>query len=107
MSVQQTDAYTGAFRVNIGNVNAPGAVKSMSVAVWSEKNGQDDLAWVTAKRSGDTWYVDIDPAAHNYDTGTYNSHCYAVNSVNRNNYIAAACRKSPAFAGLFCIYGVK
>lgn len=76
----RTDSATGAFRVNITNVNVPDAVETIQVAVWSDHNGQDDLTWTVATRDGDSWYADIDTADHNYDSGTYWIHCYVTDT---------------------------
>ncbi|MDO4615865.1 MAG: GBS Bsp-like repeat-containing protein [Lachnospiraceae bacterium] len=44
--------------------------------VWSDKNGQDDLVWVDAKKAGTTvWTAEIPVKGHK-DAGTYMIHCY-------------------------------
>ena len=80
VKTSRTDSATGAFRVNITDVNVPDAVETIQVAVWSDKDGQDDLTWTTATREGDSWYADIDTADHNYDSGTYWIHCYVTDT---------------------------
>lgn len=66
------------FRVNIGNVSSPAGIKSLNVAVWSEKNGQDDLKWYTGVQDAEgQWYVDVERKNHGYDTGVYIIHVYA------------------------------
>lgn len=84
-----TSTSTGAFRINVTDVNLPDAVKQIRVAVWSNANGQDDLIWTNATRSGNTWSIDVDPASHNYETGIYNIHVYAQDTIG--NWYAVRC----------------
>ncbi len=52
-------------------------VKNVSVAVWTEKNGQDDLHWYSMKNENGTYYGDIDMKNHSYETGGVHIHVYA------------------------------
>ena len=57
--------------------NAEGYEK-ISVPVWSEVNGQDDIKWYKAtKQAGGSWTCDVDLAAHN-STGRYLIHVYGT-----------------------------
>lgn len=59
---------------------------SASIAVWTTRNGQDDLRWYTAHKSGSAWKGTVDIRNHR-ETGTYNMHVYAVvGGVNRCLY---------------------
>ena len=50
----------------------------ISVPVWSEVNGQDDLKWYKAtKQAGGSWTCDVDLAVHN-STGRYLIHVYGT-----------------------------
>ena len=50
----------------------------ISVPVWSEVNGQDDLKWYKAtKQAGGSWTCDVDLAVHN-STGRYQIHVYGT-----------------------------
>lgn len=72
------DEDEGTFRINIGTVSSPAGIKNLNVAVWSQKNGQDDLRWYTGLQEGEgQWYVDVDCKDHRYDNGTYIVHVYA------------------------------
>ena len=56
-------------------------LKKLYYAVWSVKDGQDDLVWEEAKIEGGRWWKDVElsdmtPKSGFYD-GTYNVHCYA------------------------------
>jgi len=70
---------TGRFDVVISNVKAPNGVRSVSVPIWSETGGQDDLVWYTANRQANgTYTVNVKAADHKNSTGLYNVHLYYV-----------------------------
>lgn len=55
----------------------------ISVPVWSEVNGQDDLKWYkAAKQAGGSWTCDVDLAVHN-STGRYQIHVYGTKAGTR------------------------
>ncbi len=52
--------------------------EKISVPVWSEVNGQDDIKWYKAtKQAGGSWTCDVDIAAHN-SMGRYLIHVYGT-----------------------------
>lgn len=52
--------------------------EKISVPVWSEVNGQDDIKWYKAtKQAGGSWTCDVDLAAHN-SVGRYLIHVYGT-----------------------------
>ena len=52
--------------------------EKISVPVWSEVNGQDDIKWYKAtKQAGGSWTYTVDLTAHN-STGRYQIHVYGV-----------------------------
>ncbi len=52
--------------------------EKISVPVWSEVNGQDDIKWYKAtKQAGGRWTCDVDLAAHN-SMGRYLIHVYGT-----------------------------
>ena len=53
------------------------AVDRVLMPTWSENNGQDDLSWYTANRTGNTYTIEVDMMNHNYDTGKINTDIYA------------------------------
>ena len=77
-SASVTDSVTGSFRVNISKLGSANLISKIQVAVWSNANGQDDLIWTDATKSGDQWYVDVDTYTHNYEQGVYNIHVYVL-----------------------------
>lgn len=56
--------------------NALPGYKSVKMAVWSDKNGQDDLKWYEAKKNDDgKWSVSVKISKHK-SAGTYHIHMY-------------------------------
>lgn len=70
----------GQFRAQVIDVKSPAQVTDVRFAVWSAKNGQDDIIWYEGTHTGNVWYADISAEDHNYDSGTYYIHCYAYDS---------------------------
>ena len=79
ISISNNDTMTGRFDVVISNVKAPNGVRTVSVPIWSETGGQDDLVWYTANRQvNGTYIVNVKAADHKNSTGLYNVHLYYV-----------------------------
>ena len=79
IDIVNNDTMTGRFDVVISNVKAPNGVRTVSVPVWSETGGQDDLVWYTANRQANgTYTVNVKAADHKNSTGLYNVHLYYV-----------------------------
>ena len=77
ISIENNDSLAGRFDVVISNVLAPQGVASVSVPVWSDDNGQDDLIWHHATRQQDGRYrVTVKASDHNNSTGKYHVHLY-------------------------------
>ena len=79
IDIVNNDTMTGRFDVVISNVKAPNGVRSVSVPIWSETGGQDDLVWYTANRQANVTYtVNVNASDHKNSTGLYNVHLYYV-----------------------------
>ena len=79
IDIVNNDTMTGRFDVVISNVKAPNGVRSVSVPIWSETGGQDDLVWYTANRQANgTYTVNVKAGDHKNSTGLYNVHLYYV-----------------------------
>ena len=79
INIVNNDTMAGRFDVVISNVKAPNGVQTVSVPIWSEINGQDDLVWYTANRQANgTYTVNVKAADHKNSTGLYNVHLYYV-----------------------------
>ena len=76
---------SNGFDVVVTNVSGGGKeVKEVRVPIWSDKNGQDDLAWYHADKQSDGSYkVHVDTASHKGDAGTYSVHLYYMLNGNR------------------------
>lgn len=66
----------GKFDVSLTNVNRPSEVSSIQVAVWSEKNGQDDLKWYPMALSQASGKLTVDIKQHNNQSDNYIVHVY-------------------------------
>ena len=79
IDIVNNDTMAGRFDVVISNVKAPNGVRTVSVPIWSETGGQDDLVWYTANRQANgTYTVNVKAADHKNSTGLYNVHLYYV-----------------------------
>ena len=82
------DATEAQYTITANNVNVAGGVKEVQFAVWSQKNGQDDLIWYTAKNiSGNIWQAAVPIGNHKTD-GTYNVDAYAINKGGNAVYLS-------------------
>lgn len=64
------------------------SIKHVSFAVWSDENGQDDLAWYTGSLIGDRYYMDA-PLSNHTSGGRYHVHVYANYVNGQNKFIGA------------------
>ena len=79
ISISNNDTMAGRFDVVISDVKAPNGVRTVSVPIWSETGGQDDLVWYTANRQANgTYAVNVKASDHKNSTGLYNVHLYYV-----------------------------
>lgn len=79
ISIVNNNPTVGSFDVVISNVKAPNGVETVSVPIWSEINGQDDIIWYTADRQNNgTYTVNVKASAHKNSTGLYNIHLYYI-----------------------------
>ena len=79
ISIVNNNPSLGSFDVVISNVKAPNGVETVSVPIWSEINGQDDIIWYTANRQNNgTYTVNVKASAHKNSTGLYNVHLYYI-----------------------------
>ena len=79
INIVNNDTMAGRFDVVIANVKAPNGVQTVSVPIWSETGGQDDIIWYTANRQNNGIYtVNVKASDHKNSTGLYNVHLYYV-----------------------------
>lgn len=71
------------YKIEVKNV--PDYVTSLQIPVWSENKGQDDIRWYTANKvSSGNYELKIQLSNHNFDTGKYQAHLYAMTSFGKN-----------------------
>ena len=59
----------------------PSGSGSLRFAIWSSRNGQDDLEWINGGQNEDGgYYVLLDTARHGGDVGIYHIHVYWLDS---------------------------
>lgn len=79
------DNNSGWFRVDAFNIQDAAKVK---VAVWSDKNGQDDLYWYDASGTTDGSYVaTYNISRHSYEQGKYYFDVYAYDASGKGTFI--------------------
>lgn len=64
----------------------PAGLKEVRFGVWSIANGQDDLRWYTATKSGNNYSATIDIKNHK-TSGAYSVHVYGVDQANKLTYL--------------------
>ena len=72
----------------IGIIN-PSATDNVRFAVWSETNGQDDLQWVSGKKSGKKWTASLNLEEFD-DPGTFQVHAYSGDTYLASKTFKAA-----------------
>ncbi|HEM4679294.1 TPA: SH3 domain-containing protein [Streptococcus suis] len=78
----------GSFEVIVTNVKSPKTIKSVSIPIWSDNNGQDDIIWYPAQRQSDGSYkVNVQASKHKNDRGLYHIHVYYTDSSNQLEFI--------------------
>ncbi|MGV3079957.1 SH3 domain-containing protein [Streptococcus sp. 32226D021BW] len=84
-NINQTN---GSFDVIISNVKSPKTIKTVSIPIWSDKDGQDDIIWYAAQRQSDGSYkVSVQASKHKGDRGLYHIHVYYTDSPNQLEFI--------------------
>lgn len=85
ISVTNHNANQGSFDVIVSNINSPTGIEKIQVPVWSDRNGQDDIVWYTAKKqTNGTYKVTVKASNHKHDTGTYHVHVYLDSKGKRH-----------------------
>lgn len=88
ISIVNNNPTLGSFDVVISNVKAPNGVETVSVPIWSEINGQDDIIWYKATRQADSSYrVTIKATDHKNSLGNYRADVYIVDNANQRHYV--------------------
>ena len=76
-----------SYDLKVTNMDVLGNLKGVRFAVWSEKNGQDDLVWYDAIRGNQgEWTAEADIAKKHKTAGTYQLHVYAVKADGSQSF---------------------
>lgn len=86
---EKSDKDAGKYRLEVSGLVSPAQVTGIQIAVWSKKNGQDDLRWYAAEQKDGIWSADMDLGYHNYETGEYEIHAYAQDTRGVNSFCSA------------------
>ncbi len=75
---------TGAFTV-LAKVTDTNGVSSVRYAVWTEKNGQDDIKWYDGicTDNNDYYWAHVNLSQHNNEKGKYIIHMYAYDTAGK------------------------
>lgn len=77
ISIQNKNDQAGSFDVVVSDVQSSAGLKSVTVPVWSEANGQDDMKWYQATKQADgTYKVSVKASDHKNSRGLYHAHLY-------------------------------
>ncbi len=84
------DEQTGDFVLRVAGAESSLGISRMRIAVWTEKDSQDDLIWYTASKEADGSYVvKSSIASHNFEEGMYICHSYATDSRGNTGFTGA------------------
>ncbi|HFH8946629.1 TPA: GBS Bsp-like repeat-containing protein [Streptococcus agalactiae] len=83
ITVQTTYKGTGNYNVRVTNVISPGNLK---IAIWSDKNNQDDLKWYTVTPKNHDATLTFNVTNHR-DNGKYFIHVYQENASNQKQLL--------------------
>lgn len=89
ISVKNSDGKQNKYELSTGNLSGYGELQKAQFAVWSDKNGQDDLVWYEGVRNHDgTWKTSVDIVNHR-TSGKYNVHGYITLKSGENRFLNA------------------
>ncbi|SDO53140.1 Lyzozyme M1 (1,4-beta-N-acetylmuramidase), GH25 family [Streptococcus equinus] len=72
-------------KVKVTVSNVPVYITGITLPIWTEKNGQDDIKWYQATKQADGTYVlTFSPKQHNFESGHYNIHVYGQSQVSHS-----------------------
>lgn len=81
----QHDSDISKFSISTQNCSAKTGVKGVVFAVWSNRNGQDELKWYEGALGPDgEFYAYVDIENHGFETGVYVIHAYLQGTEGGN-----------------------
>lgn len=89
ISVSEIGSMGDIFQPTAAITNQPAGIKMIRFAVWSEKNGQDDLIWYTARQTSEgVWQTNV-PVKNHKTYGAYFVHTYLIMSDGYEIFLGA------------------
>lgn len=97
--VVRQDAEVSRFTMNTQNCANKIGIKGVSFAVWTNRNGQDEIKWYEGKLGTSGEYVALaDIEEHGFETGPYSVHAYIWGNGVENIAIAEKTFTMPKIA---------
>ena len=90
--IEISNVSSNGYQVN-ATFHATYGASRVLMPTWTEKGGQDDLIWHTAKVSGNTASFYVNTSAHNGEGGRYITHVYLYGQTGK--YCVAASGANP------------
>lgn len=75
-----------SIRLNLNSLVSQGIAEKVYFAVWSDKNGQDDIYWYEASAKGNDYSSDVMFYNHK-STGRYYAHAYMLDKNGQMNFL--------------------
>ncbi len=77
LNVSNVNQQAGTFDILVSNVQSSIPVQSISIAIWTDQGGQDDLRWYSATKLSDGRYkITVKAKYHKQESGLYHIHLY-------------------------------
>lgn len=87
LSIKNQNDAKGTFDIVVSNVSHSN-LKEVQVPTWSDKGGQDDIAWYKATKQNDgTYKVTVNISNHKNDRGTYHAHLYYQANDGKQTFV--------------------
>lgn len=81
----QPDSNVSKFSIVTQNCSGKTGLKSVVFAVWTKRNGQDELKWYEGSQGPNgEFYAYVDIANHGFETGPFIIHAYLRGTVGEN-----------------------
>ncbi len=77
IKINSSDIQKGRIELQAIDVQGPVEIREVRAAVWTEKNGQDDLRWYSMEQKEYSWNAVISMENHYLELGNYYIHMYA------------------------------
>ena len=84
-NVYVTDVTNTGYTVTC-DVDSSSTITKVLMPTWTVRNGQDDIVWHPASRSGNTFSYRVSRSEHNFEYGSYITHIYAYNEIGTNTF---------------------